>query len=118
GKRFASFHVSGRQQERRVIDAQVSFQAPIEGFFHVAAAPVVPDPDELPRMSQLRHGGRADWGRFEKKCAQLRIVEPQLYLCDPSSQPNLAFWVKLHERLPDDDAVHAAGLAYLSDFWV
>ncbi|MBH2074478.1 MAG: thioesterase family protein [Pseudomonadales bacterium] len=111
GKRFASFHVSGLQQERRVLDAQVSFQVPIEGFFHVEAAPAVPDPEELPAMSQLRHGGRADWGRFEKSCAQLRIVDPQRYLCESSSQPNLVFWVKLHERLPEDDAVQAAGLA-------
>jgi acyl-CoA thioesterase-2 len=118
GKRFASFHVSGMQQERRVIDAQVSFQAPIEGFFHVEAAPDVPDPDELLPMSQLRDGGRADWGRFEKSCIQLRIVEPQRYLCQPSSQPRLIFWARLHERLPDDDGVQAAGLAYLSDFWV
>ncbi|VVN68934.1 Acyl-CoA thioesterase 2 [Pseudomonas fluorescens] len=118
GKRFASFHVSGLQQARRVIDVQVSFQVPIEGFFHVEAPPQVPDPEELPMMTQLRHGGRADWGRFEKNCAQLRIVEPQRYLCQPSSEPNLVFWVKLHERLPEDDAVQAAGLAYLSDFWV
>jgi len=108
GKRFASFHVSGTQQERRVLDAQVSFQAPIEGFFHAEAAPTLPGPDELPAMSQLRYGGRADWGRFEKSCVQLRIIEPQRYLCEPSNQPSLAFWIKLHERLPDDDAVHAA----------
>jgi acyl-CoA thioesterase-2 len=118
GKRFASFHVSGWQEERRVLDAQVSFQAPIEGFFHVLAPPVVPDPEQLPMMSQLRHGGRADWGRYEKSCAQLRIVEAQRYLCQPSSEPNLIFWVKLHECLPDDDSVQAAALAYLSDFWV
>jgi acyl-CoA thioesterase-2 len=78
----------------------------------------VPGPDELPMMSELCHGGRADWARYEKNCLQLRIVEPQRYLCQPASDPSLVFWVKLHECLPDDNAVQAAGLAYLSDFWV
>ncbi|HEX8592428.1 MAG TPA: acyl-CoA thioesterase domain-containing protein [Pseudomonas sp.] len=118
GKRFASFHVSGMQGERRVIDAQVTFQAPIEGFFHVQAAPQVPGPAELLPLRQLRQGGRTDWGRFEKDSIELRIVEPHRYLCEPSSEPSLIFWIKLHEPLPEDPRVQGAGLAYLSDFWV
>jgi acyl-CoA thioesterase-2 len=118
GKRFSSFHVSARQHERRVLDAQVTFQAPIEGFVHIEAAPPVPAPEELLSMAQLRDGDSADWGRFEKACLQLRIVEPYRYLCQPSAEPSLIFWLKLHERLPDDDHLHAAALAYLSDFWV
>ncbi|MDB6052131.1 MAG: Acyl-CoA thioesterase-2 [Pseudomonas sp.] len=118
GKRFASFHVSGRQQERRVLDAQVTFHTPMEGFVHVEAAPVVPDPGELLSMTQMRDGDNADWGRFEKSCLQLRIVEPQRYLRQTSAEPKLVFWLKLHERLPDEPSLHAAALAYLSDFWV
>ena len=118
GRRFSSFHVSGRQLERRVMDVQVTFHLPEDRVDYACNAPLVPDPESLLSMTQLAEVGDADWGRFEKDFLQLRIVEPQRYLRQTSPDPSLMFWVKLHERLPDSDHLHAAALAYLSDYWV
>lgn len=115
GKRFTSLHVAGRQGERRVVDAQVSFQEPMTGFFHMEMADELPGPDELLPMGELPGG---TWGRFEKSCLELRILEPEHYLRQSPPVPAVAYWVRLRESLPDDPSVHASALAYLSDFWV
>ncbi len=115
GKRFTSLHVGGRQGERRVLDAQVTFQAPLTGFFHMQEAVDLPGPDEVEPIGAIEDGR---WARFEKPFLQLRIIEPHLYLRECSPEPAIAYWIKLRERLPDAPAVHAAALAYLSDFWI
>ncbi len=115
GKRFTSLHVAGRQGERKVLDAQVSFQASMAGFFHMEMANDLPGPDELLPMDELPGGA---WGRFEKSCLELRIIEAEHYLRRSPPVPAVAYWVRLRHSLPDDPAIHASALAYLSDFWI
>ncbi|MBG6287034.1 thioesterase family protein [Pseudomonas nitroreducens] len=115
GKRFTSLRVSGLQGEKRVLDAQATFQVEMGGYAHVEAAPDLPGPDALQGLSELDEGA---WARFEKAGLELRIVNARDYLQRTPEQPVVAYWVKLREPLTDDADVHCSALAYLSDFWI
>jgi len=115
GKRFTSLHVSGRQGARRVVDAQVTLQAPVGGFFYMDAAAEVPDPEQVAPLDQIEDGR---WARFVKPFVELRIIEPQRYLRQCADVPGIAYWLRLRERLADAPHVHAEALAYLSDYWI
>ncbi len=126
GKRFSSRRVTARQEGRLLIDANVTFQLPEEGYEHVLPAfDAVPGPEELQSMSELNTAGNLladgvaiNWTSFEKSCLELKVVAPEQHLNHCSSAPKMSFWVRLRQRLNDDPAVHTAALAYLSDYWV
>lgn len=115
GKRFTSWHVSGQQGERRVVDAQVTLQAPISGFCHMETVVELPGPEEVQALDVIEDGR---WAHFVRPFVELRIVEPQRYLRQCAGEPAIAYWLKLRERLPESPTVHAQALAYLSDYWI
>lgn len=115
GKRFTSLHVSGQQGERRVVDAQVTLQAPISGFFHMETAADLPGPEQVLALDAIEDGR---WARYVRPFVELRIVEPQHYLRQCAGEPAIAYWLKLRESLPSSPALHAQALAYLSDYWI
>ncbi|MES2258523.1 MAG: acyl-CoA thioesterase domain-containing protein [Pseudomonadota bacterium] len=124
GKRFSSRRVHASQDGRGVIDAHASFAAPLAGNGHALPPPLsYPAPEDVLPMAELaaRAGPRyagIDWPVFEKPCLELRIVDPDHHLVGASPAPRMAFWVKLRAPLGDDPAMHAAALAYLSDYWI
>ncbi|RJG03239.1 acyl-CoA thioesterase [Noviherbaspirillum sedimenti] len=121
GKRFSSRQVEARQGERMLISAHVTFQLPVDGPEHsLASHRPVPPPEQLKPMSALTGmpdlaGG--DWGWLQKPCLEIRLVDPERHLAVCNTTPHASYWVKLREPLGDDPAVHAAALAYLSDYW-
>ena len=123
GKRFSSRRVEASQTGRSVVEAHVTFQTPATGLEH-ALGPYqpVPPPEELAPMSALAgQGGELaghDWGWFQKPCLELRVADPARHLVHASPTPHASFWVRLRTPLNDDMAMHAAALAYLSDYWI
>ena len=126
GKRFATRHVRGVQRgERLVLDAQVSFALPIDAPTH-AAPPAfeLGDPELLPEACELPPSWSAALRRavgYElgiKPLLDFRLPEPPPLLRLSLPEPRLRFWVKTRERLPDDEALHAAVFAYMSDWWL
>lgn len=126
GKRFSTRHVRGSQAGGRlVLDAQVSFAAPFKGPTH-GIAPSVPlgDPDALPPASQVSD----EWKRAVedafgyligiKPVLDFRLADPPASLRLSPQAPTLRFWTRVKHRLPDDENLHAAAFAYVSDWWV
>lgn len=121
GKRFSSRQVEARQGDRMLISAHVTFQCPVGGLEHMLAPyRPVPPPEQLKSLSALTGMpglARGDWGGLQKPCLEIRVVDPEQHLAARNATPQASYWVKLREPLGDDPAMHAAALAYLSDYW-
>lgn len=122
GARFSTCHVRGTQGERVVADAQVTLQVPGHGFDHAETMPAgLPAPETVPTIADLealilrRTGKPYDLQR--RAFLDLRLIDPEAFLFQPAERPSLRYWIRARDRLPDDPAVHATALAYLSDFW-
>lgn len=126
GKRFSARHVRGSQgASRLVLDAQVSFAAGFDGPSHgVAASRRLEDPETLPPVSQLPPAwnealaAAVGYNIGGKSVIDFRLPEPPDRLRLDASEPRLRFWVRLTHALPDQQHLHAATFAYLSDWWV
>ncbi len=114
------------QHGRPIFSLSASFQTPESGLDHAAAMPDVPPPESLPSESELmeRYAGRmpeAVRRYFERdRPIELRPVNVSRFIDAgkdhaaplPRSQN---MWMRATAPLPDDPAIHAAVLAYLSD---
>jgi acyl-CoA thioesterase-2 len=85
---------------------------------HSLPMPQVPGPEQLPGLDEV---AKAHPEQAEASRAVGRAVE-QRYLADPfDPEPRLPpdtatrIWFRVTGRLPDDDAVHAAALTFVSD---
>lgn len=122
GSRFTTRHLRATQGCRVIADAHVTLQVKAQGFEHADALPAgVPPPDALPTLAELEaHIARATGQPYDLQRRQfldLRLIDADRFLLQPSPVPALRYWVKVHDRLPDDPALHASALAYISDFW-
>ena len=124
GKRFSSRHVSGRQGDRRVLDANVTFADELAAPAHGAPSSAREDPDELPAVlavpqawheSIRRLGGYSAHG---KPSLDFRVPELAEQLDPAKAQPRLRFWLKVRKALPAEPHMQAAAFAYLSDWWL
>ncbi len=122
GKRFSSRQVEAHQGERTLISAHLTFQLPMDGPQHaIAPHRPVPPPEQLKSMPELTGTPGLegfDWDWFQKPCLELRVVDPGSHLSTCSATPQTAHWVRLRAPLGDDPGMHAAALAYLSDYWI
>ncbi len=122
GNRFTTCHLRATQGSRIIADAQVTLQVPASGYEHAAPLPMgVPLPESLPTIAELETQIARSTGETydlqRRAFLDLRLIDADRFLMQPSDQPAMRYWIKARDRLPDDPAVHAAGLAYLSDFW-
>ncbi len=112
------------QHGRPIFSLSASFHAPEEGFDHAAPMPDVPPPEALPTELEIkeRYGQQMPEPvrlYFEReRPIELRPVDLQRFSGTPASGPlpqAQSLWMRTTGPLPDDPAVHAAVLAYLSD---
>lgn len=123
GSRITTHHLRATQGRRIIAEAQVSLQRPAQGFEHADALPAgVPPPDEVPTLAETVQAIARQTGRpcdlQRRPFLDLRLIDAEAFLLQPAAVPTLRWWVKVRERLPDDPHLHAAALAYLSDFWL
>jgi len=124
GRRFTSRHVRAVQGERTISYATASFQVPDDGFEHQSALPAgVPQPESLSTLDELdahiaRTSPTGPYTLQQKCCLDLRLIEPERFLYQPAEAPRLSYWVRARHRLGDTPALHAAALAYISDYWL
>ncbi|CAE7876391.1 Acot8 [Symbiodinium necroappetens] len=141
GNSFATRSVAARQKGEWIFTMQASFQRP-EGYSvcHQARMPDVPDPESLPteeeRFTKLLHDPEiqplAKWILSHRKKyvnpIDVRVVLDSLnwhteeakqmrvkYALSGLGMPSQLLWFRVRERLPDDEHVHHAVLAYQSD---
>lgn len=125
GKRFTSRHVRGTQDGRLLFDAQVTFGLPLDAPEHQTSMQMLAsNPDELPPLpdvplpwERILHGP-GGYPLRGKACIDFRVpdLEAQLALATPT--PRLRYWIKARHLLPANHVMHAAALAYLSDWWL
>ena len=122
GKSFTTRRCVGVQRDRAIFSLEASFQREEKGLEHAVAAPEAPDPESLPTTSALAERFRGFLPRqavdhFKAAAAfDMRVVDPEnLFSQAQDETGDQKFWFRVTERLPDDDALHRALLAYFSD---
>lgn len=126
GKRFSSWQVRGTQAERSVLSAQISFAPPLDGPQDELPSPVpsFEHPDDLPPYAELPaafHDAVDLLGGFGRGCEpaiEHRIPRALDQLHGPGAGRHFRFWLRVPQPLPDDERLHFAALAYLSDWWL
>jgi acyl-CoA thioesterase-2 len=119
GRSFTTRRCLVSQEGATIFSFEASFHRREEGFTHATVAPRTPDPETLEPIDDLVERFQA----FLPKPAEhwlnrassldMRIVAPETLLT-PTSAGQL-IWFRVRGPLPDDESIHAALLAYLSD---
>ena len=126
GKRFSSRHVRGAQLGRYVLDAQVTCAVDLDAPAH--GQPTTAPPGERPeslgalddvplplRKAIAAFGGYSD---DRKPALEFRIPDASRQLDPATAGPHLRFWMRVTQPLGDDERMHAAAFAYISDWWL
>ena len=122
GRSFTTRRCAARQKGQTIFSMEASFQIVEEGFDHAIEPPEVPSPESLPTSSALAERlqsflPRSVVARMQAPSAlDMRVVDPAAAfgVAKPASGRQY-FWFRIDGPLPDDDALHRALLAYLSD---
>lgn len=122
GSSFTTRRVVAVQDGAAIFNFAASFQKEEPGFAHQDTMPEAPEPLSVPteREDWL---GRARLPGYMRKQAELpnpielRVIDAPDDLVSPSPRPALRrVWMRAVDALPDSPQVHAAMLAYASDF--
>lgn len=120
GHSFSARRVHAIQFGRPILSMIASFQLPATGLDHQVPMPDdVPDPESLPTMIEryghLRSEAARRWMR--RRPMDLRHVDPPTFI-EPTTDPRpaLRVWMRATGPMGDDPALHAAVLAYASDY--
>ena len=85
---------------------------------HSLPMPDVPAPDSVPGTAEIvaRHGEKAAWMAAMGRAVEQRFLEDP-FAAPPKSPPDTKTytWLRVAGELPDDSAVHAAALTFVSD---
>lgn len=119
GRSFSARRTQALQSGRPILSMIASFQIPTAGLDHQLPMPEVPEPERLPTLDD-RYGHRTDpTSRFwlRRRPFDLRHVDPPLFVVpSPQRSTSQAVWIRAVASLPDDPPLHAAALAYASDY--
>lgn len=122
GRSFSARRIHAYQKGQVILSAIASFQLPSDGVSHQDPMPGgIPDPEELPSLVEA-YGGRADAATQQwllDRPFDVRHIEEPLYLSAAKERvAHQAVWLKAKGRLPSDQTLHRAALAYASDYVV
>jgi acyl-CoA thioesterase-2 len=122
GRSFSARRTHALQFDRPILSMIASFQEPAEGPDHATPMDQVPAPEDVPSIAE-RFAAAGDRGApharywLRARAIDLRHIEMPLYLDhDGRRTPHQAVWMRAQNPLPPDPALHAAVLAYASDF--
>ena len=122
GRSFSNRRVVAIQHGRPILNLAASFQLSQAGVEHADEMPPVPDPESLPDIAD---GAVPGFDRLPEKLRRFMVdarafsfrpINPQPYV-DPQPAPaRKQSWFRALDRLPDDQRLHEALLAYASDY--
>lgn len=121
GRSFSTRRTQAYQNGVPIFSMIASFQDADPGVEHAEPMPAgVPVPEDLApdedRVPSLAGGARR---MLSERAADIRHVDSPLYLPnDDERVPRQAVWMRLRAPLPDDQRLHRAALAYLSDMTI
>jgi acyl-CoA thioesterase-2 len=118
GNSFSTRRVHAIQDGLPILSMITSFQAQAQGLDHQDPMPSVPSPEGLPSPRDIFGGIDHPGARhLVRRPLEHRHVEGSLYVePGPELVSHQAVWLKAVGRLPDDPLIHAAVLAYASDY--
>jgi acyl-CoA thioesterase-2 len=122
GSSFTTRRVTGIQHGHAIFNLSASFHITEEGFSHQPTMPVVPDPESLaPELSLIREMADQIPETIRPVITQdrpidFRPVQPISPFNPSPSEPTRQVWFKVIDRLPDEQLIHQAILAYASDY--
>jgi acyl-CoA thioesterase-2 len=123
GGSFTTRRVVAIQAGRAIFNLAASFQKDEPGFSHQNPMPSAPEPlsvateqdDWLSRSTELSSSLRKQ--AVAETPIELRPIDPPNDLYAPHPAPPVRrVWMRAIDKLPDDPLVHAAMVAYASDF--
>lgn len=121
GRSFSTRRTQAYQNGVPIFSMIASFQDDDTGREHAAPMPEgIPDPESLPSDDDLLRaaGDGVMPHALGERPVDVRHVEQPLYFeAAPESEqrPHQAVWMRMRSAFPDDDRLHRAALAYLSD---
>ncbi|MEU4015894.1 acyl-CoA thioesterase II [Microbacterium sp. NPDC028030] len=121
GRSFSTRRTQAYQNGVPIFSMIASFQDGDPGVEHAEPMPQgIPDPEELaPDEERVRGLAEATTRMLAERAADIRHVGSPLY--GPSTDERVArqaVWMRLRAPLPDDQRLHRAALAYLSDMTI
>jgi acyl-CoA thioesterase-2 len=118
GNSFSTRRVHAIQDGLPILSMIASFQEASGGLDHQDPMPQAPGPDELPSMNDLFGGIDHPGARhLLNRPVEHRHVDGNLFVGPgPELVSHQSVWFKAVGTLPDDPLVHAAVLAYASDY--
>lgn len=118
-RRFANRRVDAVQGGKLIATAMVSYLAGGSGLEHAVAAPVVSDPESLPRLRELLSGYEQVVPGFANAPHPIEwryANDPAWVMRDRGGSLDYnRVWVKADGTLPEDPVVHTAMMVYASD---
>lgn len=121
GKSFTTRRCNAMQHGKTIFSMEASYQLREDGFTHATPMPETPDPETLDGLDALAERFKAFLPEPAKKWLQkpssldMRIVAPEKMLFPDPARSGQKIWFRIRGPLPDDQALHNALLAYLSD---
>jgi acyl-CoA thioesterase-2 len=120
GGSFSNRRVIAIQHGRQIFNMTASFQAPEDGLEHQFEAPEVVGPEELPDIVEAR---ASEIAQLPKRVRALLEHRRPFHVrlvptagSDDQFRPVKSVWMRAVDTLPDKPELHAALLAYLSDY--
>jgi len=121
GRSFSTRRSQAYQNGVPIFSMIASFQDHDPGVEHAEPMPDgVPAPEDLAPDEDRVEGLPGGTARMlSERAADIRHVDSPLYLpSDDAQVPRQAVWMRMRAPLPDDQRLHRAALAYLSDMTI
>ncbi len=118
GRTFSLRDALAEQGGRMLFRLSASFQVPAQTPEYTGRTlPQVPSPEDVTVTYDdftLAQTGQSDWHGAARPMDIRYVNPPSAPRGEPVTEAQLV-WVRINEDLPDDPALHQAGLAYLAD---
>lgn len=120
GRSFSTRRVQAYQDGNPLMSLITSFQTPDQGVEHQEPIDLsdVPDPESLPTLweqyGHLAGNGQASW--VLNRPFDFRYIESDIILSVAEKTNRQRVWMRSHDTLDGSPLIHAAALAFASDY--